>query len=140
MHPVTPAPTTPATETFHFAEGLQLTVSADDESLVDCNYWRTHLPSRDEVFLWIGLLKAHLFLPREIANTITRVDDSTFRLAKPDAAGVRVLTSDRHHKFPLAPHQHAGAELDSMFRVLEVHRRTPEGNRIRLAVAVLKRG
>lgn len=137
MHQV-PSNSTPPPETFHFAEGLMITVS-DDESLIDCNYWRTNLISRDEPFLWVGYLKAHLFLPREIANGIVRMNGTTFRLSKADDAGNRELYSDRAHRFALKKHQHAGEELDSMFRILETYRRNSEGEREQLAIGILKK-
>lgn len=129
----------PKHETLHCQEGLVITV-AEDETLVDCNYWRTALPSRDEPFLWVGLLKAHLFLPREIANAIKRMEGTTFRLTKPDDGGARELFSDRAHRFVLNKPQHSGVELDSMFRILETHRRNPEGSRETLSIGILKKG
>lgn len=128
----------PPHETLHLSEGLMITVS-EDETLIDCNYWRTNLPSRDEPFLWVGLLKAHMFLPREIAKGVRNVDNTTFRLSKPDDTGTRELISERAHRFCLLKHQHAGHELDSMFRILEVHRKNPLGDRETFGIGILKK-
>lgn len=137
MHQIPQAPLV-CHETIACGEGLSITV-AEDESIVDCNYWRTALPAKDRPFIWVGLLKAHLFLPRDIANAITRMEGTTFRLSKPNEDGARELYLDRGHRFVLVGAQHAGTEPDSMFRILETHRRNADGVRETLSLGILKR-